>query len=95
MKLLAKQLQESYKNEKICYICEKTFENKYANDKKYYNVRDHCHYTGKYKRAVDSIYHLTYSVPQKIPLAFHNGCIYDYHFFIKQLTEEFLKNLLV
>ena len=45
MKLLTKELQESYKNEKICYIYEEKFENKYANDKKYHNARDHCHYT--------------------------------------------------
>ena len=45
MKLITKGLQESYKNEKICCIYEEKFENKYANDKKYRNARDHCHYT--------------------------------------------------
>ena len=28
MKLLTKELQESYKNAKICYICKEKFENK-------------------------------------------------------------------
>ena len=29
--------------------------------------------------------------PQKIIMVFHNGSNYDYHFFIKELTEEFNK----
>ena len=28
-------------------------------------------------------------MPKEIPVVFHNGSIYDYHFIIKQLTEEF------
>ena len=30
-------------------------------------------------------------VPKKIPLAFHDGSKYDYHFSIKELAEEFEK----
>ena len=33
MKLLTKEQHESYKNARICYICKKTPENKYFNDK--------------------------------------------------------------
>ena len=44
MELLTKEQQESYKNAKITYICTEKFENKYLKDKKYYKVRDHCHY---------------------------------------------------
>ena len=33
MKLLTKEQQESYKNEKICYICKEQIENKYVKDK--------------------------------------------------------------
>ena len=29
MKLLTKEQQESYENAKVCYICKKSFENKY------------------------------------------------------------------
>ena len=32
---------------------------------------------------------LKYSVPKNIPIAFHNGSNYDYHFIIKALAEEF------
>ena len=52
-------------------------------------VRDHCHYTGKYKGAAHSICNLRYTVPKKIPVVFHNGSTYDYHFIIKQLAREF------
>ena len=35
---------------------------------------------------------LNYSVPKKIPIVFHNGSNYYYHFFIiKELGEEFKK----
>ena len=47
MKLLTKELHESYENAKICYICKEKFENKYVKDKKY-KVRDHCCYTVEY-----------------------------------------------
>ena len=36
-----------------------------------------------------SICSLTYKVIKEIPVAIHNGSIYDYHFIIKQLAEEF------
>ena len=34
---------------------------------------------------------LKYSAPKKIPMAFYNGCNYDYHFIIKELAEKFKK----
>ena len=58
-------------------------------DKKYCKVTDHCHYTGEYRGAAQSICYLKYSVPKRIPIVFHNGSNYDYHFIIKELAEEF------
>ena len=52
-------------------------------------VRDHCHYTGKYRGAAHSICNLRYKISKKIPVVFHNGSTYDYHFIIKQLAREF------
>ena len=69
------------------------FVKKYLKDKKYCKVRDHCHYTGEYRGAAHSLCNLKYSVPKKIPIAFHNGSNYDYHFIIKELAEEFKKQL--
>ena len=75
--LLTKEKQESYENAKICYIGKEKFKKKYVKDKKYCKVRDHCHYTGKYRGVVHSICNLKYSVPKKILIAFNNGFSYD------------------
>ena len=53
MKLLTKEQQDLYENAQICDICKQKFENKYVKDKKYRKVRDHCHYRGEYRRAVE------------------------------------------
>ena len=61
-------------------------------EKKNYKVRDHCHYTGIYRGAAHNIRKLGYKVPKEIPIVFHNGSIYDYHFIIKELVKEFEGN---
>ena len=78
-----------HNKQKICYICKKEFD---INDKKNYKVRDHCHYTGKYRGTAHNIYNLRYKVPKEIPIVFHNGSTYDYHFIIKELVKEFEGN---
>ena len=55
-------------------------------------VRDHCHYAGKYRGAAHSKCDLRYRIPKEIPVVFHNGSTYDYHFIIKQLAKEFKGN---
>ena len=94
MKLLTKEQQESYKNAKICYICQEKLENKYSKDKKYRKIRDHCHYTGEYRGAVHSVCNLKDIVPKRIPIDFHNGSNYDYLFVIKELGEKFKKQFI-
>ena len=91
MQLLTKEQQKSYGNAKICYIYKEKFENKYLKDTKYRKDRDNCHYTGEYKGAGQSICYSKDSVPKKIPIVFHNGSNYDYHFIMKELAEEFKK----
>ena len=78
-----------HNKQKICYICKKEFNN---NEKKNYKVRDHCHYTGKYRGAAHNICNLRYKIPKEIPVVFHNGSTYDYHFIIKELVKEFEGN---
>ena len=51
--------------------------------------RGHYHYTGKYRGAAYDICNLRYKIPKEIPVVFHNGSTYDYHFIIKKLAEEF------
>ena len=57
--------------------------------KKQQKLRDHCHYTEKYRGAAHNICNLRYKVPNEIPVVFHNGSTYDYHFIIKELVKEF------
>ena len=78
-----------HNKQKICYIRKKEFNN---NDKENYKVRDHCHYTGKYRGAAHNICNLRYKVPKEIPIVFHNGSTYDYHFIIKELFKKFKGN---
>ena len=58
-----------------------------------YTVRDHCHYTGKFRGAAHSICNLRYKTPKEIPVVFHNGSTYDYHFIINKLAKEFDRQL--
>ena len=55
----------------------------------YQKVRDHCHYKGKYRGPTHSICNLKFTVPNEIPLVFHNGSNYDYYFIIKELVNKF------
>ena len=76
---------KSYKEQEACHICEEKFcmdkdDENYKNKSK---VKDHCHYTGKFRGAAHSICNLRYKTPKEIPVVFHNGSTYDYHFIIK------------
>ena len=68
------------------FFCDTNQKSKF---KLYKKVRDHCHFTGKFRGAAHSICNLNYKVPQEIPVKFHNSSKYDYHFIIKELAEEF------
>ena len=89
MILLTKKEEENYNNQNVCYICKKEFD---KSDKNHYRVRDHCHYTGKYRGVAHNICNLRYKIPKEIPIVFHNGSTYDYHFIIKELVKEFEGN---
>ena len=78
---LIKEEDDDYNKENTCYICKKDFNN----DK----VRDHCHFTGKYRGAAHNTCNLRYKIPKNIAVIFHNGSTYDYHFIIKELANEF------
>ena len=82
---LTDQEKESYPNAKTCFICEKPF----GETKSDIKVRDHCHYTGKYRGAAHNACNLQYKVPKSIPVVIHNGSSYDFHLIIKQLAHDF------
>ena len=71
-------------------ICEKEFCT--DNNKEMRKVRDHCHYTGKYRDTAHSKCNLNYKIVKEIPALFYNGSVYDYHFIIKYLAREFKGN---
>ena len=81
-----------YEEQEKCHKCQKEFcydKNEKKRSKIYQKVRDHCHYTGKFRGAAHSICNLNYKVPKEIPVKNHNGSTYDYNFKIKELAEEF------
>ena len=70
---------KSYKKARECHICYKPFN---GFDPK---VRDHCHYTGRYRGPAHRNCNLRYRIPHYISVVFHNLSGYDTHLFIKEL----------
>ena len=70
---------KQYKKARECHICYKPFNFK---DPK---VRDHRHYTGRYRGPAHTLCNLSYKIPSYIPVIFHNLSGYDAHLFIKEL----------
>ena len=85
---LIKEELKSNQDAKVCYICGKRLLKKFVKDKNDRKVTHHCHYTGKYRSAAHSLFNLKFNVPNEIPVVFHNGSNYDYHFIIKELEFE-------
>ena len=84
---LTEEEKESYENQQLWQTCDKEFYT--DNNKEMRKVRDHYHYTGKYRGAA----HIKCNVIVKeIPVLFHNGSVYDYHFIIKYLARKFEGN---
>ena len=52
-------------------------------------VRDHCHYTGKYRGPAHNICNLRYKISHYIPIVFHNRSRYDAHLSIRELGKKF------
>ena len=63
---------KSYEEQKVCHICE----GKICSDKNKKKVRDHCHFTGKFRGAALSECNLRYKVLKEILIVFHNGSTY-------------------
>ena len=75
---ITKKEEEQFNKASNCWICGEllNLENK---------VRDHCHFTGRYRGAAHKICNLKYSKPNNISVFFHNLTGYDSHLFIKKL----------
>ena len=66
-----------FNNASDCWICGEEL----GNDR----VRDHCHYTGRYRGVAHNKCNLKYRKPKGVPVFFHNLSGYDSHLFIKKL----------
>ena len=73
--------KERFDKEAKCWICKE----KFTNDVKNYKVRDHCHFTGRYRGAAHNSCNLKYRKPNFTPVVFHNLSGYDSHLFIKKV----------
>ena len=60
-----------------CWICNGSL----GEDK----VRDHCHFTGKFRGAAHGSCNLKFKKPKFNPLFFHNLSGYDSHLFVTKL----------
>ena len=77
--IISKEEEEQFKQASNCWICGKLLN---IQDR----VRDHCHFTGRYRGAAHNICNLKYSKPNNISVFFHNLTGYDSHLFIKKLN---------
>ena len=57
--------------------------------KKHKKVRDHDHYTGKFRGAAHCICNLRYRTQIEMPVFFHNGTNYDFNLLIEELAKEY------
>ena len=83
---LTSQEEKDFQSTTKCHICEQNL----SRDKKtgkIHKVRDHCHFTGKYRGAAHNNCNLKCRKPLFIPVIFHNLQGYDAHLFIKQLAK--------
>ena len=67
-----------FNNASDCWICG----GELGNDR----VRDHCHFTGRYRGPAHNSCNLKYRKPKNISVFFHNLSGYDSHLFIKKLA---------
>ena len=76
--IITEEEEEEFKQASNCWICKKLLN---IQDR----VRDHCHFTGRYRGAAHNRCNLKYSKPNNISVFFHNLTGYDSHLFIKKL----------
>ena len=68
-----------------CYFCERPLLQKYYRDA----VKDHCHFTGKYRGAAHNDCNLKLRIKSKtdqIPVVFHNLKGYDAHYLMQAMS---------
>ena len=79
--IFGKEEKERFDKETKCWICNGDFDDDVKNGK----VRDHCHFTGRYRGAAHNLCNLKYRKPNFTPAVFHNLSGYNSHLFMKNL----------
>ena len=73
---------KDYKKANECHLCSFAFvKSELVGNQK---VRDHCHYTGKYRGAAHSKCNLAHRIPHYILVVFHNLSGYDAYVIIRE-----------
>ena len=78
--------EEDFQSAKVCHICEQDLL-VCERTGQIFKVRDHCHFTGKYRGAAHNQCNLNCRKPLILPVVYHNLQGYDSHLFIKQLAK--------
>ena len=73
--------EEEFQSGNTCCICGKFIED--DNEK----VRDHCHVSGKYRRAADWSCNINLQLTKKVPVTFHNLRVYDSYLIFCELNK--------
>ena len=72
-----KNEEQAFQRATHCHICGDVLDSD--------RVRDHCHLTGKYRRAAHSDCNLNYKFTNRIPVVLHNLRGYDSHLIMQRL----------
>ena len=76
-------VRKLYNAQTECYACGKPF----SEENGFKKVRDHCHFTGKFRGALHSKCNLRLQKTKTIPVFFPNLEGYDSHLFVKRLAD--------
>ena len=77
---LSSEEWKKFHESEVCWLCKGKF-----GEKTFSKVRDHCHYTGKFRGAAHQSCNLKFKRPKFTPVFFHNLQNYDAHLFVRAL----------
>ena len=71
---------KTFREARVCWLCRKEF-----GDGNLRKVRDHCHFSGRFRGAAHSLCNFKFQRPKFTPVFFHNLQNYDAHLFVRAL----------
>ena len=78
---MSEEEEHLFQQSNCCWICEKLI---HHDDEK---VRDHCHATGKFRRAAHWSCNKNFQLTKKVPVIFHSLKSYDSHLIFSELNK--------